>query len=103
MEKYTEFYKSYKKEFDQAQIEFDNNPCKKTATILSNLRAKGNSFTEAQKFTKEWLHEQRTNQKNRFINYVSTLSLATKFERGIISESQFNDGLKVVDNQYPIK
>ena len=80
--KYSEKYLQYLEGFKNAELKFNNNPCTKTATFLSNLREQ--KFKDIEKYTSEYLlirtNEAKINHQNtlqRFKNLAQTMRIET--------------------------
>jgi len=103
--KYTEKYQNYLEELKKAQEEFDANPCKKTATKLSNLR-NNVKFTDSEKYSKEYLLIMKQNQRNtiiRLYNYVNTITIENSVDNGTIDRKTSILYHKLNDELNPIK
>ena len=81
--KYTETYSNHLKLFAAAQKQFDANPCKKTATILSNLRA--TKFSDDEMYTIEYINEMKKTRSSRLSNLFDTFQIEWSYEKGEIS------------------
>lgn len=72
--KHTEIYKVWYNEVSKLQAEFEKNPCKKTATNLSNVKNRNLSQTE--KYNSNELYQiskRETEARMRILGYVNTI------------------------------
>ena len=93
---YTERYLNHLENVSAAQSEFDSNPCKHTATILSNLKAL--KFTDEVIYTEEYLldrynriKESEKQHRNLLNNLFNTLQIELDYESGRISNELRNE------------
>lgn len=100
--KHTPEYISIVDKFNKAEEAFDKNPCKSTAKVLSDIRFQMSNLKENQIYNQEYLKETRLRERNRMSNYVATLGIAIKLERGILSQSQAGEAFKAIDIIHPI-
>ena len=104
MKKFTQMYLNYQVKFIESEQNFANNPNKKTATILSNLREK--KFTQEEKYTTEhikFIRIQEKEEMRRFGKRISNYSNSIKIESMDISEKTKCQFHKMNDLINPIK
>ena len=102
---YTDYYINSKIKFEQAEIQFDKNPCKHTAKILSDLRNQLKNISDEDKYTKQYLlhkncerAEYHQKQVTFFKNLLGTIDIEHRFKSGKIdnqtriTQHQINDG-----------
>lgn len=68
---YTPEYQKHLEKFAQAQRNFDANPCKETATILSNLREV--KWKEVEKYTSEEIERRNIEEDKRIKAHISRM------------------------------
>jgi len=72
---FTPAYQKHIALMEKAEMQFDNNPCQKTAKILSDLRH--TAFTDVEKYTQT--HIKKLNADTKIWNYMIHVTSKMKY------------------------
>lgn len=104
---YSEKYQKHLKDLQTADCAFDANPCKKTATTLSELKNK--LWEDVDMYTPEFIADRKVQEgisalrsRNRLRHHAEVIRIETAFECGEIDEQARLNSHSLNDTTNPL-